>query len=268
MPRSKDTIVIHSAREYEGMRAAGRLAAETLDFITPYVKAGTHTDYLNRLCHDFITERGGICAPLNYNGFPKSICTSINEVVCHGIPKKSDILRDGDIINIDVTPTLDGWHGDTSRMFLVGEVSEEARKLVETTYECMMRGIGVVKPGATVGDIGHAIQSFAEAKGYSVVEDFCGHGLGQTFHTAPQILHYGRPGKGDVLRAGMFFTVEPMINIGTKRSRVLDDDWTAVTLDGSLSAQFEHSIAVTEDGYEIFTGSPLGWTEPPDLPGS
>ncbi|MEE9391692.1 MAG: type I methionyl aminopeptidase [Planctomycetota bacterium] len=263
MPRSKDTIVIHSAREFEGMRAAGRLAAETLDFITPHVKAGTHTDYLNRLCHEFITERGGICAPLNYNGFPKSICTSINEVVCHGIPKKTDILRDGDIINIDVTPTLDGWHGDTSRMFLVGEPNDEAKRLVETTYEAMMLGIEVVRPGATLGDIGHAIQSCAEAKGYSIVEDFCGHGLGRSFHTAPQILHYGKPGKGDVLRAGMFFTVEPMINIGKKRTRVLDDDWTAVTLDGSLSAQFEHSLAVTEDGYEIFTSSPLGWTAPP-----
>jgi methionyl aminopeptidase len=259
----REPITIHREADFEAMRRAGREAAELLDYITPFVKPGTHTDYLNRLCHEWQEERGHRPGPLGYHGFPKSICTSINEVVCHGIPDKTDILRDGDIINIDVTPVVDGWFGDTSRMFYVGEVSDEAKALVETTYECLMAGIEMVRPGATIGDIGHAIQTLAEGRGYSVVTDFCGHGLGRTFHAPPQVVHYGKPGQGDVLREGMFFTIEPMINIGRRATRILEDDWTAVTVDGKLSAQFEHSLGVTADGYEIFTLSPAGHTCPP-----
>ncbi|RMD64577.1 MAG: type I methionyl aminopeptidase [Alphaproteobacteria bacterium] len=256
-------IVIHDAADFEGMRRAGRLAAETLDFITPHVRAGVTTEDLDRLCHDFIVDHGAVPAPLNYRGFPKSICTSINHVVCHGIPSDKKVLRDGDIMNIDVTVILDGWHGDSSRMFYVGRPSVKARRLVEVTYEAMMRGIAAVRPGATLGDIGHAIQSYAEAQRFSVVRDFCGHGLGRVFHTAPSVLHYGRPGQGTVLREGMFFTIEPMINAGRYDVKILDDGWTAVTRDRSLSAQFEHSIGVTADGYEIFTLSPKGWHCPP-----
>ncbi|MGH6948617.1 MAG: type I methionyl aminopeptidase [Kiloniellales bacterium] len=262
-PVEERRIVIHDAADFEGMRKAGRLAAETLDFVTPHVQPGVTTEDLDRLCHDFIVERDAIPAPLNYRGFPKSICTSVNHVVCHGIPSDKKLLAEGDIINIDVTVILDGWHGDTSRMFFVGEPGVKARRLVEVTYEAMMRGIEVVKPGATLGDVGHAIQSFAEGNRFSVVRDFCGHGLGRIFHEPPSVLHYGRPGSGVELRPGMFFTVEPMINAGRYDVKVLEDGWTAVTRDRSLSAQFEHSIAVTEEGYEIFTGSPKGWTCPP-----
>jgi methionyl aminopeptidase len=256
-------IVIHDAPSFEGMRKAGRLAAETLDFITPHVAAGVTTEALDRLCHDFIVAHGAVPAPLGYRGFPKSICTSVNHVVCHGIPTDRKVLVDGDILNIDVTVILDGWHGDTSRMFFIGKTSVKARRLVEVTYEAMMRGIEVVKPGATLGDIGHAIQSHAEKNRFSVVRDFCGHGLGRIFHTAPSILHYGKPGQGLALREGMFFTIEPMINVGRYDVKILEDNWTAVTRDKSLSAQFEHSIAVTADGYEIFTQSPKGWHAPP-----
>ena len=256
-------IVIHDAADFEGMRRAGRLAAETLDFITPHVRAGVTTEDLDRLCHDFIVDHGAVPAPLNYRGFPKSICTSINHVVCHGIPSDKKVLRDGDIMNIDVTVILDGWHGDSSRMFYVGRPSVKARRLVEVTYEAMMRGIAAVRPGATLGDIGHAIQSYAEAQRFSVVRDFCGHGLGRVFHTAPSVLHYGRPGQGTVLREGMFFTIEPMINLGKWQVKLLDDGWTAVTRDRSLSAQFEHSIGVTATGHEIFTTSPAGYDKPP-----
>ena len=256
-------IVIHDAPSFEGMRKAGRLAAETLDFITPHVTTGVTTEALDRLCHDYIVAHGAVPAPLGYRGFPKSICTSINHVVCHGIPTDRKVLVDGDILNIDVTVILDGWHGDTSRMFFIGKTSVKARRLVEVTYEAMMRGIEVVKPGATLGDIGHAIQSHAEKNRFSVVRDFCGHGLGRIFHTAPSILHYGKQGQGLALREGMFFTIEPMINVGRYDVKVLEDGWTAVTRDKSLSAQFEHSIAVTADGYEIFTGSPKGWHAPP-----
>ncbi|HEY5598846.1 MAG TPA: type I methionyl aminopeptidase [Kiloniellales bacterium] len=245
------------------MRKAGRLAAETLDFITPHVTAGVTTEALDRLCHDFIVAHGAVPAPLGYRGFPKSICTSVNHVVCHGIPTDRKVLTDGDILNIDVTVILDGWHGDTSRMFCIGKTSVKARRLVEVTYEAMMRGIAAVKPGATLGDIGHAIQRHAEKHRFSVVRDFCGHGLGRVFHTAPSVLHYGRPGQGLVLREGMFFTVEPMINAGRYDVKVLEDGWTAVTRDKTLSAQFEHSIAVTADGCEIFTLSPKGWQAPP-----
>ncbi len=256
-------IVINDAQGFAGMRAAGRLAAETLDFITPHVAPGVTTEALDRLCHDFIIAHDAIPAPLGYRGFPKSICTSVNHVVCHGIPNEKKSLADGDTLNIDVTVILDGWHGDTSRMFFIGKPSVKARRLTEVTYEAMMRGIEVVKPGATLGDIGHAIQSHAEKNRFSVVRDFCGHGLGRIFHTAPSILHYGKPGTGTVLREGMFFTIEPMINAGRFEVKVLEDGWTAVTRDKSLSAQFEHSIAVTADGYEIFTMSPTGWTAPP-----
>ena len=211
----------------------------------------------------FIVDHGAIPAPLNYRGFPRSICSSINHVVCHGIPGDRK-LEEGDIVNLDITTILDGWHGDTSRMFLVGDkIAVKARKLVEVTYEAMMRGIAVVKPGVTVGDIGHAIQTFAEANRFSVVRDFCGHGLGRVFHDAPSVVHFGKPGQGPKLRAGMFFTIEPMINAGKYDVKVLADGWTAVTKDRSLSAQFEHSIAVTDTGYEIFTLSPQGLNQPP-----
>ena len=256
-------IVIHGAEDFEGMRKAGQLAAETLDFITPQVVPGVSTEALNKICHDYILGHGAIPAPLNYRGFPKSICTSVNHVVCHGIPNERKILQDGDIINIDVTVILGGWHGDTSRMFFIGKPGVKARRLVEATYEAMMRGIQAIKPGATLGDVGHAIQSYAEKHRFGVVRDFCGHGLGRVFHDAPSVLHYGHPGTGIVLREGMFFTVEPMINGGRPEVKILDDGWTAVTRDKSLSAQFEHSIAVTADGYEIFTQSPKGWTAPP-----
>jgi len=256
-------IIIHGAEDFDGMRRAGRLAAETLDYITPHVIAGATTEDLDRLCHDFIVGHDAVPAPLNYRGFPKSICTSINHVVCHGIPNDRKVLRDGDILNIDVTVILDGWHGDTSRMFLVGRVGVKAQRLVDATYEAMMRGIQAVRPGATLGDIGHAIQSYAEAERFSVVRDFCGHGLGRIFHTAPSVLHYGRPGQGVVLQEGMFFTVEPMINAGRYDVKILEDGWTAVTRDRSLSAQFEHSVGVTADGFEIFTLSPKAWHRPP-----
>ncbi len=258
-------IKIHGPDHFEGMRRAGRLAAETLDFIVPAIKPGVSTGELDRLCHDFIVSHGAVPAPLNYRGFPRSICTSVNHVVCHGIPSEDKVLVEGDIINIDVTTILDGWHGDTSRMFEVGEVRLKARRLIEVTYEAMMRGIAAVRPGGTTGDIGFAIQSFAEAHRYSVVRDFCGHGLGRVFHDSPSILHFGEPGEGVPLREGMFFTVEPMINAGKFAVKILGDGWTAVTKDRSLSAQFEHSVGVTADGCEIFTLSPKGWHKPPYL---
>ena len=256
-------IIIHKDADFEGMRKAGKLAAEVLDFITPHVNPGVTTEQLNKLCHDFIIDHKAIPAPLNYRGFPKSICTSINHVVCHGIPGDKK-LENGDIINIDITVILDGWFGDTSRMFFVGDkVPVKARLLVDATYESMMRGIEVVKPGATLGDIGHAIQTYAEGKKFSVVRDFCGHGIGKIFHCAPSILHYGTAGKGLKLKKGMFFTIEPMINAGDWQVKILNDGWTAVTKDRSLSAQFEHTLAVTDTGYEIFTLSPKGYTKPP-----
>jgi methionyl aminopeptidase len=255
-------IKIHGAEGFEGMRAAGRLAAETLDFIAPYVQPGVTTEHLDKLCHDFIVDHGGIPAPLGYRGFPKSICTSINHVVCHGIPGDK-ALREGDILNIDVTPTVDGWHGDSSRMYLVGEVSVKAKRLCDITFEALWRGIREVRPGATLGDIGHAIQTYVEGERCSVVRDFCGHGLGKIFHDAPNVLHYGEPHSGVILRPGMFFTIEPMVNLGRYDVKILSDGWTAVTRDRSLSAQFEHSIAVTDTGYEVFTASPRGLDKPP-----
>ncbi len=257
-------ITIHTDEDFEGMRKAGRLAAEVLDFITPHVNVGVSTGALDKLCHDFIIEHGATPAPLNYKGFPKSICTSINHVVCHGIPDDKKFLKNGDIINIDVTVILNGWHGDTSRMFYVGDkIPVKAKLLVDATYEATMRGIEVVKPGATLGDIGYAIQSFAEGKRFSVVRDFCGHGIGKDFHAPPSVVHFGERGEGAVLRKGMFFTIEPMINVGKYQTKILGDKWTAVTKDKTLSAQFEHSLAVTDDGYEIFTLSPKGYTKPP-----
>jgi methionyl aminopeptidase len=256
-------IKIHGPAEFEGMRKAGRLAAEVLDFITPHVRPGVTTDELDRLCHGYIVDHGAIPAPLNYRGFPRSICTSINHVVCHGIPGDRRLVE-GDILNIDVTVILEGWHGDTSRMFFVGErIPLKARRLVDVTYEAMMRGIAEVRPGAHVGDIGHAIQTYAEGQRFSVVRDFCGHGVGRIFHDAPSILHFGRAGDGPMLREGMFFTVEPMINAGRWEVKILNDGWTAVTKDRSLSAQFEHTVGVTSTGYEIFTLSPKGLTKPP-----
>jgi methionyl aminopeptidase len=256
------SITLHPAADFDGMRRAGRLAADTLDFITPHVVPGITTAELDRLCAQFVAERGAVSAPLNYRGFPRSICTSVNHVVCHGIPGEKR-LEDGDIVNIDVTPILDGWHGDASRMYFVGKVGVKARKLVEVTYEALMRGIEVVKPGATLGDIGHAIQSFVEGHRFSVVQEFCGHGLGRVFHEPPNVMHFGDAGAGLALREGMFFTIEPMINAGRADTKVLSDGWTAVTKDKSLSAQFEHSIAVTATGYEIFTQSTTGLHCPP-----
>ena len=250
--------------EVEGMRVAGRLAAEVLDFITPYVKPGVSTGTLDRLCHDYMVGvQGTIPAPLNYappghRPYPKSICTSVNHQVCHGVPGDK-VLRNGDIVNIDVTVIKDGWHGDTSRMFYVGEPSVQARRLCETTYECMWKGIAAVRPGATLGDIGFAIQRHAESRGFSVVREFCGHGIGRRFHEEPQILHYGRPGQGLKLQAGMTFTVEPMINAGKRDIRQLADGWTIVTADHSLSAQWEHTVLATPEGFEVLTlsaGSP------------
>lgn len=248
-------ISIKSAREIELMRVAGRIASQTLDMIEEHIRPGVSTEELNQLCHDFILSHDAYPAPLNYKGFPKSVCTSINEVICHGIPSKTDILKDGDIINIDVTAIKDGYHGDTNRTFFVGEPSPEVRALVEFTREITLKAIGIVKPGIRVGDIGHLIQTEAEAKGYGVVREFTGHGLGREFHEPPSIFHYGTPGTGAKIRKGMTFTIEPMINLGTHALHVLDDGWTAVTDDGKWSAQFEHSIVVTADGSEILTVS-------------
>lgn len=255
-------IKIHGPDAFAGMRRAGQLAAETLDFITPHVEPKVTTGQLDQLCHEFIVDRGAIPAPLDYRGFPKSICTSINHVVCHGIPG-NQALQDGDIVNIDVTVILNNWHGDTSRMFAVGKIGVKARRLIDITYDAMWRGIEAVRPGATLGDIGHAIQEYAEKNHYSVVRDFCGHGLGQIFHDAPNVMHFGHPGEGVKLQKGMFFTIEPMINSGRFEVKILSDGWTAVTKDRSLSAQFEHSLGVTADSYEVFTLSPAGFKKPP-----
>ena len=255
-------IKLHGREGFEGMRAAGRLAAEILDALVPQVVPGVTTGELDRLVYEHMLREGAIPATLGYRGYTKSCCTSINHVVCHGIPGDR-ILKDGDVINIDVTPILNGWHGDTSRMYFVGDVPLKARKLVDVTYECLMLGIEQARPGNRMGDIAHAIQSHAEANRYSVVRDFCGHGLGRLFHDSPEVVHAGRPGTGPELKPGMFFTIEPMINTGRADVKVLDDGWTAVTRDRSLSAQFEHSIGITETGCEIFTKSPAGLDRPP-----
>ncbi|OUW02595.1 MAG: type I methionyl aminopeptidase [Betaproteobacteria bacterium TMED156] len=258
------SISIKSSDEINSMRVAGLLASEVLDYITPFVKAGVTTGYLNELCHSYMVDvQETVPAPLNYcppgyKPFPKSICTSVNHQICHGIPGEK-ILRTGDIINIDITVIKDGFHGDTSRMFFVGPPSIAARRLVETTYLALWEGIKQVEPGKTLGDIGHAIQIFTESKGFSIVKEFCGHGIGTNFHEAPQVLHYGKPKSGEILVPGMTFTIEPMVNAGKPHVRELSDGWTIVTKDKSLSAQWEHTILVTENGYEVLTvseGSP------------
>ncbi len=260
---SPGDFVIHKPQDFDGMRKAGRFAAEVLDYITPHVAPGVTTAHLDALIEGYINDHGVTSATIGYKGWEHASCISVNHVVCHGIPSDKALVN-GDILNIDVTVIIDGWYGDTSRMYLAGnKVSVKAKNLIDTTYDCMMAGINAVKPGATLGDIGHAIQHLAESNRFSVVRDFCGHGLGRVFHMAPSIMHFGTKGAGPKLVPGMFFTIEPMINAGGWQTKVLSDGWTAVTRDKSLSAQFEHSLAVTETGFEIFTLSPKGYTKPP-----
>jgi methionyl aminopeptidase len=261
--QARDTkIKLHGAEAFAGMAKAGRLVAEVLDLLVDEVKPGVTTEALDAFVFDFAMAHGAIPAPLNYRGFPKSICTSLNHVVCHGIPGPR-ALKEGDILNIDVTLIVEGWHGDSSRMYGVGKISRAAERLLEVTYNSLMRGVAAVKPGATTGDIGAAIQAYAEAERCSVVRDFCGHGLGRVFHDRPNILHYGEPGEGLPLKPGMLFTIEPMINLGKPHVKILSDGWTAVTRDRSLSAQFEHTVGVTETGCQVFTLSPRGLDRPP-----
>ena len=261
--RAHFSIALHGREDFEGMRRAGRIAAEVLDLLVPEVQPGVTTAHLDKIAYDYVIAQGAIPACLGYRGYRHTLCTSINHVVCHGIPSDKP-LRDGDIVNIDVTVIVDGWHGDTSRMYLVGDVKLKARRLVDITYDCMMRGIAQVRPGAATGDIGHAIQAYAEGEERcAVVRDFCGHGVGKVFHALPNIVHYGKAGHGIALKPGMFFTIEPMINLGGYGVKILGDGWTAVTRDRSLSAQFEHTVGVTEDGVEIFTRSPKGLDKPP-----
>jgi methionyl aminopeptidase len=255
-------IKLHGPDGFAGMRAAGRLAAEILDALAPHVVPGVTTGELDAIVHRMTVDAGAVPATLGYRGYTHSCCISINHVVCHGIPSEKT-LKDGDIVNIDVTPMLNGWHGDSSRMYLVGNVALKARRLVDVTYECLMLGLEQARPGNRLGDISNAIQTHAEAHRYSVVRDFCGHGVGRLFHDSPEVIHAGRPGTGPELKPGMFFTVEPMINIGRADVKMLDDGWTAVTRDRSLSAQFEHSIGITETGHEVFTKSPKGLDKPP-----
>jgi methionyl aminopeptidase len=257
-------IKLHGPAAFEGMHRAGRLAAETLDMLVPHMVPGVTTAELDRLIYDFVTAAGGLPATLGYRGYSHSTCISINHVVCHGIPSEKT-LKVGDIVNVDVTPILDGWHGDSSRMYLIGDVALKARRLVDVTYECLMLGIEQARPGNHMGDVAHAIQRHAERHRYGVVRDFCGHGVGRLFHDAPEVVHVGRPGTGPELKPGMIFTIEPMINLGRPDVKLLDDGWTAVTRDRSLSAQFEHSIGITETGCEIFTQSPAGHGKPPYL---
>jgi methionyl aminopeptidase len=250
-------VTVKTPEQIEKMRVAGRLAAEVLEMLVPHVKPGVTTEHLDQLAYDHIVNvQKAVPANVGYKGFPKTLCTSVNHVICHGIPNPGKQLKDGDIVNIDVTVIKDGWHGDTSRMYYAGEPSVLAKRLVDTTLEAMLLGIGQVKPGATLGDIGHAIQSHVEAQGYSVVREYCGHGIGQIYHEDPQVLHYGHAGAGMKLVKGMTFTVEPMVNAGKPYTRLLPDGWTVVTKDHSLSAQWEHTIAVTDDGYEILTAWP------------
>jgi methionyl aminopeptidase len=250
------SVILKSKEEIEAMRVAGRLAGEVLRMIRSHVQPGVTTGELDEICHRYITEeQQAIPAPLNYRGFPKSICTSVNHVVCHGIPGDKQ-LKDGDIVNIDITVIKDGWHGDTSKMFYVGEPSIKARRVCEVAHEAMARGIEMVRPGVRLGDIGHAIQRFAEGKGCSVVREYCGHGIGRGFHEDPQVLHYGRPGTGLELQKGMVFTIEPMVNVGRRETRLMRDGWTVLTRDRSLSAQWEHTIAVTDDGHDVLTQLP------------
>jgi methionyl aminopeptidase len=259
--RRSGRVKLHGPEGFEGMRKAGRLAAECLDMLTPQVKPGVLTDDLDRMAREFVLDHGALPACLFYRGYSKTLCISPNHVVCHGIPGPR-ALREGEIANIDVTVVVDGWHGDTSRMYAIGEIAPRARRLIEVTYEALERGLAAIKPGATLGDIGYAIQAFAEGQRCSVVRDFCGHGVGKVFHDTPNILHFGRKGEGEALKPGMFFTVEPMINLGKPQVKLLSDGWTAVTRDKSLSAQVEHSVGVTETGVEIFTLSPAGLYKP------
>jgi methionyl aminopeptidase len=260
--RNVGQIKIHDpATAFAGMAAAGRLAAQCLDMLVAETRAGVATGRLDDLARQFVFDHGALPACMFYRGYRHTICTSLNHTVCHGIPGER-VLRDGDIVNIDVTVIVDGWHGDTSRMYAIGETPRKARRLMDVTYEAMMRGIAAIKPGATLGDLGHAIQSYAEAERCSVVREFCGHGLGRVFHDAPNILHFGKPRQGEELRPGMIFTVEPMLNLGAPGVKILGDGWTAVTKDKSLSAQYEHSVGVTETGVEIFTTSPAGLDQP------
>ena len=260
--RSSGQIKLHGPEAFAGMRTAGRVAAECLDMVTTLVAPGITTGEIDARIYDFVAAAGAIPATIYYRGYRHASCTSLNDVVCHGIPSDR-VLREGDILNVDVTAIVDGWHGDTSRMYLVGDPPLKARRLVDVTYDAMMRGIAMIKPGATTGDLGHAIQAFAESHSYSVVRDFCGHGVGRVFHDAPNILHYGRAGAGLAFKEGMIFTVEPMINAGKPHVKLKPDGWTAVTKDRSLSAQFEHTVGVTATGVEIFTTSPTGLHKPP-----
>jgi methionyl aminopeptidase len=261
--QARDTkIKLHGPDAFAGMQKAGQLVAEALDLLVDEVKPGVTTEALDALVFDFAMDHGAIPAPLNYRGFPKSICTSLNHVVCHGIPGPR-VLKEGDVLNIDVTFIVDGWHGDSSRMYGVGKISRAAERLLEVTYNALMRGVAAVRPGATTGDIGAAIQAYAESERCSVVRDFCGHGLGRVFHDRPNILHYGEPGEGLQLKPGMLFTIEPMINLGKPPVKILSDGWTAVTRDRSLSAQFEHTVGVAETGCQVFTLSPKGLDRPP-----
>ena len=248
------SIQLKSAADLDKMRKAGRLAAEVLQIVAPFVKPGVTTEELDRICHDHIVQvQKAIPANVGYRGFPKTVCTSVNNVICHGIPSEAKVLKDGDIVNIDVTVIKDGWHGDTSRMYIVGTPSVMAQRLVDVTREAMFRGIRAVKPGATLGDVGHAIQQYAESQRFSVVREYCGHGIGKIYHDDPQVLHYGQPGQGVVLKEGMTFTIEPMLNLGTHTWDMWDDGWTVVTKDKRVSAQFEHTLLVTQTGAEILT---------------
>ena len=253
------------SEKFEKMRIAGKLAAQTLDMLTDNIKEGISTAEIDKLGYEFIRDNGGYSAPLYYRGFNKSLCTSLNHVVCHGIPSEDRILEEGDAVNVDVTAIIDGHYGDTSRMFCVGNVSVKLNNLIDTTFNAMMNAIKILKPGIKLGNIGYEIQSYVEEKGFSVVRDFCGHGIGTTFHESPNILHYGEKNTGMEIRPGMTFTIEPMINAGKFATKVLNDGWTAVTKDKSLSAQFEHTVGITENGYEIFTESAMGYTKPPYL---
>ncbi len=259
---AEGVIRLHGPEAFAAMRKAGQLAAAALDMLTPHVRPGVTTQHLDDLIFQFALDHNALPATLNYRGYTKSICTSINHVVCHGIPAPKP-MREGDIINVDVTLIVDGWHGDTSRMYAVGAIKTKAERLIKITYESLMRGVAAVKPGNTTGDIGHAIQRYAESERCSVVRDFCGHGLGEVFHDRPNILHYGEPGEGAELKPGMLFTIEPMINLGKPAVKLLPDGWTAVTRDRELSAQFEHTVGVTETGCEVFTYSPTGLHHPP-----
>lgn len=258
MNRYKPVIPIHKKEDYEGMRKAGQLAAAALDMLVNEAQPGVTTEHLDNRAFEFAMDHNAIPATLHYRGYKYSICTSINHVVCHGMPNQKP-LKNGSILNIDITLIVDGWHGDTSRTIPIGNIPTKAARLLDITYNALYKGIEVVRPGATTGDIGHAIQTYGESERCSIVKDFCGHGLGRQFHTPPNILHYGRKGEGITLEEGMFFTIEPMLNLGKPDVKILKDGWTAVTRDKALSAQFEHSIAVTKDGYEIFTNSPGGW---------